>query len=365
MIISALILLASLPLIWLVSRLISRPLLRLVGEAEEIRAFRLDQPVELRSPIQEVRLLAESMGRMKAGLRTFGLYVPKALARQLVASDTEPALGGERRAITVLFTDVVRFTDMAETTEPEALMRKLSVYFEELTHVLMANGATIDKYMGDAIMAFWNAPLEEPGHVARACRAALLTRPANAALNRRWAAEGQEVMETRLGLHTGEAVVGNVGSSDRMNYTAIGATVNLAARLEGLNKAYGTWILVTEAIASQAASRFLLRTVDQVVPKGIAHPMRIYELRGALAAESDLPAALCASEPDRAWCARWEQAYEAYLARAWEDALDAFRTLAGEMPDDPVAPLYVEWTARHKAAPPGPEWAGVEIYLIK
>ena len=364
-IVSALILLASLPLIWLASRLISRPLLRLVGEAEEIRAFRLEQPVELRSPIQEVRLLAESMGRMKAGLRTFGLYVPKALVRQLVESDTEPALGGQRLAITVLFTDVVRFTDMAEGTEPEELMRKLSVYFEELTDVLMAHGATIDKYMGDAIMAFWNAPLEEPDHVVRACRAALLTRAANAALNRRWAAEGQEVMETRLGLHTGEAVVGNVGSSDRMNYTAIGATVNLAARLEGLNKAYGTWILVTEAVASQAARRFLLRTVDKVAPKGIAQPTRIYELRGALTTEPDLPAALCAGDLDRAWCARWELAYEAYLARAWEDALDAFRALAGEMPDDPVAPLYVERTTRHKAAPPGPEWTGVEVYLTK
>jgi adenylate cyclase len=364
-IVSALILLASLPLIWLASRLISRPLLRLVSEAEEIRAFRLEQPVELCSPIQEVRLLAESMGRMKAGLRTFGLYVPKALVRQLIESNTEPALGGQRLAITVLFTDVARFTDMAEETEPEELMRRLSVYFEELTDVLMANGATIDKYMGDAIMAFWNAPVEEPDHVVRACRAALLTRAANAALNRRWAAEGQEVMETRLGLHTGEAVVGNVGSSDRMNYTAIGATVNLAARLEGLNKAYGTWILVTEAVASRAASRFLLRTVDKVAPKGIAQPTRIYELRGALTTEPDLPAPLYADDRERAWCARWELAYEAYLARAWDDALDAFRTLAGEMPRDPAVPLYVERTARHKAAPPGPEWTGVEVYLTK
>ena len=363
--ISALILLACLPLIWLISRLVSRPLLRLTAEAEEIRAFRLEHPIELRSPIREVRLLAESMGRMKAGLRIFGLYVPKALVRQLVEADSEPALGGQRRAITVLFTDVVQFTDMAERTAPEALMHKLSGYFEELTDVLMANGATIDKYMGDAIMAFWNAPVEDPDHVARACRAALLARAANAALNERWAVEGQSLMTTRFGLHTGDAVVGNVGSSDRMNYTAIGATVNLAARLEGLNKAYGTSILVTEAVAARVADRYLMRTVDQVVPKGIAHRTRIYELRGALPAEPGPPAAWRASDSERAWCRRWEQAYEAYLRRAWDDALDAFRALAGEMPDDPVAGVYVERSARYRAAPPGPDWAGVEAYLTK
>lgn len=305
------------------------------------------------------------MGRMKAGLRIFGLYVPKALVRQLVEADTEPALGGQRRAITVLFTDIVQFTDMAERTAPEALMHKLSTYFEELTDVLMANGATIDKYMGDAIMAFWNAPIEDPDHVARACRAALLARAANVALNERWAAEGQSVMTTRFGLHTGEAVVGNVGSSDRMNDTAIGAMVNLAARLEGLNKAYGTSILVTATIAARLIDRYLVRSVDQVVPKGIAHPTRIYELRGALPAEPGLPPALCATESERAWCARWEQAYDAYLTRAWDDAFEAFCALAAEWPDDPVAGVYVERTARYRRAPPGPEWAGVEAYLTK
>jgi adenylate cyclase len=214
-------------------------------------------------------------------------------------------------------------------------------------------------------MAFWNAPLEEPDHVARACRAALLTLAANEALNRRWAAEGQSAMATRFGLHSGEAVVGNVGSSDRMNYTAIGATVNLASRLEGLNNVYGTSILASEAVAAGAADRFLMRSVDKVVPKGIAQPTRIYELRGALPAEPDMPAALHADDLDRAWCVRWERAYEAYLAREWDAALAAFRALASEKPDDPVAPLYLERTARHKATPPGPEWTGVEIYLTK
>jgi adenylate cyclase len=218
-----------LPVVWLIARAISRPLLRLAEEAEQIRHFRLAEQIDLSSHLTEVRSLATAMNSMKAGLRTFGLFVPKTLVRRMIEAGTEPALGGRRREITVLFTDVAGFTELSETMEPEALMQHLSIYLETLTRALMANGGTIDKYIGDAIMALWNAPKRDEDHAARACRAALLARVANAELDQRFHAQGLPVMQTRFGLHCGDAVVGNVGSSDRMNYTAIGASASRCA----------------------------------------------------------------------------------------------------------------------------------------
>lgn len=158
--------------------------------------------------------------------------------------------------------------------------------------------------------------------------------------------------------------MGNVGSSDRMNYTAIGATVNLGSRLEGLNKNYGTRILVSEAVAARVGGRFLLRSVDKVIPKGIAEPIRIHELIGSLEA-ADMPEESIATSSDRAWCETWETACDAYLDRRWEAALRSFRSLAEERPHDAIAGIYVSRTERLIAAPPGADWAGVETYASK
>jgi adenylate cyclase len=162
-------------------------------------------------------------------------------------------------------------------------MLQTSRYFAALTEAFLAEGGTVDKFIGDAIMVFWNAPDPQPDHVARACRAALAAKAAGERLNAAFEAEGLEPFFTRFGIHVGEAVVGNVGSTERMNYTALGNTVNLAARLEGLNKQTGTAILASEDVVMRVREQFAFRALDAVVAKGMSKETRIFELVGALA----------------------------------------------------------------------------------
>ncbi len=272
--------LLAVPLIMIAARRIARPLQMLAAEAQAIRQFRLDGQIDQSSIILEVWRLAEAMTRMKDALRDFGRYVPAQLVERIVASGDVPALGGERRELTVMFSDIADFTPLAEALDPEALMRQTSVYFSELGAAIVAEGGTIDKYIGDAVMAFWNAPDAQGDHVARACRAALAIKARSAALNARFAAEGAPLMQTRIGLHAGDAVVGNVGSLDRMNYTALGETVNIAARLEGLNKEFGTTILVSQAVRDAVGPEFIFQPVGLANPKGVSRPIPVYELQG-------------------------------------------------------------------------------------
>jgi adenylate cyclase len=170
------------------------------------------------------------------------------------------------------------FTSLSENADPDVLMRQTSRYFTALSEVILEQGGTIDKYIGDGVMAFWNAPDPQADHCERACRAALLARKANDRVNREFEAEGLPRFRTRFGIHVGEAVVGNLGSSERMDYTALGSTVNLAARLEGLNKEHGTDILISAAVHERIKDRFCCRFVGTVVAKGMVAETRIYEL---------------------------------------------------------------------------------------
>jgi adenylate cyclase len=165
--------------------------------------------------------------------------------------------------------------------EPDALMQQTSRYFSALTDVILAQGGTVDKFIGDAVMAFWNAPNRQADHCERACRAALQAKAANQAINRQFEAEGLRPFHTRFGIHVGEAVVGNLGSSERMNYTALGNVVNLAARLEGLNKQYDTDVLISESVYMRIKHCFHCRYVDTVVVKGMIAETRVYELLDA------------------------------------------------------------------------------------
>jgi adenylate cyclase len=161
-------------------------------------------------------------------------------------------------------------------------MRQTSHYFSALTEAFLAEGGTVDKFIGDAVMVFWNAPNPQPDHVERACRAALAGKAASDKLNTQFEAEGLKPFFTRFGIHVGEAVVGNLGSTERMNYTALGNTVNLASRLEGLNKQFGTAILVSEDVYFRVQHRFQFKALESVTAKGMTKETRIYELVGAL-----------------------------------------------------------------------------------
>jgi adenylate cyclase len=166
-------------------------------------------------------------------ISSFAHFVPKEIVRRVIDNSISTDLGGVRQEITVLFSDVRGFTTISESADPDALMHQTSRYFTALTQAFLAEGGTVDKFIGDGVMVFWNAPSPQPDHVERACRAALAGKMAGERLNTRFEAEGLPVFCTRFGIHVGEAVVGNLGSAGRMNYTALGRTVNLASRLEG------------------------------------------------------------------------------------------------------------------------------------
>ena len=222
------------------------------------------------------------------------------------------------------------------------------------------HGGTVDKFIGDAVMALWNAPLANPEHAIDACRAALRCRAVDLQLDGEFPAPGHGPMLTRFGLHSGEVVVGNVGSTDRMQYTALGAEVNLASRVEGLNKHYGTQIIATGAVEEQARDHFLFRPLDLVVPAGISRVVPLFELVGALGDAAD---GASAAAIDR--CRAWRRAIELYRRRRWGEACDRFRRLAECHPADRPASLYLERCARFLAVPPPADWDGAEHYDSK
>ncbi|MGI9402543.1 MAG: adenylate/guanylate cyclase domain-containing protein [Rhizobiaceae bacterium] len=280
LLISLAILLASIPVIWLISQRISRPIRKLSSAVDKIRDFKLDSAIANRSIIREISSLESAVERMRLNLKTFGLYVPKALVQQLADSSSSPQLGGEARDITVLFMDMENFTAMSADLDPQEVMERMSHYFEISTGILLKHDATIDKYIGDAVMAFWNAPQDVPRHVGAACNAALEILEAADKATADWALPGMLPVRTRIGIHCGSAVIGNVGSSDRMNYTALGATVNLAARLEDLNRERGTSILVSDDIKRRAGDEFVFKDAGSEQIKGFDGLTPVYELIG-------------------------------------------------------------------------------------
>ena len=204
----------------------------------------------------------------------------------------------------------------------------------------MSNKGTVDKFIGDAVMAIWNAPAEDADHVVNGCAAVLACQTANQELNLAFEREGWPPYRTRFGLHTGNVVVGNVGSADRMNYTVLGASVNLAARLEALNKTYGTAALVSEPIKVRADARFLFRSVDRISPKGFAEKFPVFELRCSREA---------ATESDRAFCKAWEEIYTTLSAVDYDRSLQLLEAFRRAYPGDGVARYHTESVRRSSA----------------
>jgi adenylate cyclase len=333
----------AIALITWVSGWIARPIRAVVEETQKIRQLVFEESPEIDSRITEIRQLAESVSAMKTAIRTFGQYVPKALVERLIKSGNVQGLGGERRQLSIMFSDIANFTDLSEDLSPEDLMLKTSHYFQELGEIILANHGSIDKFIGDAIMAFWNAPLDDPDHVAHACRTVLLCQLRSRQLNDNWAAHGEAELPTRFGLHTGETVVGNIGSPDRMDYTALGVSVNLAARLEGLNKRYGTQVLVSEGVVQAAENSFLFRPIDVAAVKGLSKRVNVYELCAAL----DGPSAIKATALQIEMCRRWATIYAICAEGNWASAKNLLREFVTDFPDDPVALHYLDRCQRH------------------
>ena len=214
----------------------------------------------------------------------FARYVPSAVVDALVADGAPPGLQGERRVLTLLFSDLAGFTAASERLPPEEVARALNAYFSRMTHTVHQHGGTLDKFIGDAVMAFWNAPLPEPAHAARALACAQAMQRDMAALRAQWQGTPFAEVHLRIGLHTGEAAVGHLGSHERFTYTAVGDAVNTAARLEGANKAFGTGVLVSGATQAALPAGDPLRAhllwLDTVVLAGRTHQVYVQRAPG-------------------------------------------------------------------------------------
>lgn len=280
LLISAASVLLALLIVLLASRRLALPLRKATEDIGRIMKFEFGQTRRVPSRIIEVGELSRAIDTLEIALMNFMRYVPDALVRRIIGRKFSADLGGKRQPVTVLFSDVAGFTTMAEGLDPEEVMAKTSRYFSEIGNELVRSSATIDKYIGDSVMAFWNAPDERDDHVSVACLGALRASRRLDRLNAEFLAEGGLPMRTRFGMHTGDAVVGNVGSVDRVNYTVLGHTVNMASRLEKMNKRYGTTILVSEDVRTAAGEDYVFRFVDRTIPEGAHHPMAVYELLG-------------------------------------------------------------------------------------
>jgi adenylate cyclase len=334
---------------------IAAPIVRLRNMADKITEMNLAQEKQFDSPFIEINSLQKSMEQMRSALSVFIRYVPRELVRDQILSGQPVEIGGRRREVTLLFTDIEGFTGLTERMTPEEVMTQTSVYFEQLAFAIQANRGTIDKFIGDAIMAIWNAPTDDPHHVDNACRGTLTAFSLSEDLNKDLVLEGSPPMRTRFGLHTGEALVGNMGARDRMQYTCLGANVNLASRIEGMNKQYGTSILVSDAVRRKASRDFVFRRVDIVEAKGTSLPVTVYELLG----ERQEGTAFFVGHEVLKSASKYEEAFDFYLHRDFSDAMGILDQLAVESPEDGVVNALREKCRYYLDAPPPASWNGV------
>jgi adenylate cyclase len=285
----------------------------------------------------------------------FGLYLSPHFARLVSEHPEMLALGGDKRELTVLFSDIRGFTTISEGLDPEALVDLLNEYLGAMTDEIFAHDGTLDKYIGDAIMALWGAPIPQADHAVRACNAALGMITRLQALDQSWRMRGLPELDIGVGINTGPMVVGNMGSARRLSYTVMGDNVNLGSRLEGLTKLYGSRIIASESTVRAAADAFCVRELDLVRVKGKRLPVRIFEVLGAV------------DEQER-WMPLVEMfqvGLAAYRQQRWEEAVAAFEAALQQAPGDGPAELYLERCREMLVTPPARDWDGVTIMETK
>jgi adenylate cyclase len=287
-------------------------------------------------------------GRERRFLRdAFSRYLAPDVVTQLVNQPGRLALGGEKRELTVMFADVAGFTTLSEGRDPSEVVLLMNEVFEQLTGVIQAEGGTVDKFIGDAVMAFWNAPVAYTDHAARAMRAGRELLLAVDRVNASWASRGLPTLGMRVGLATGAAVVGNVGSKTKVNYTVMGDTVNLASRLEGASKQYGATSMVADSTVTAAAGAVPVRELDSIAVKGRSEAVTVFEL-----VQDD--AAFAHAEALRAYA----KGLEAYRARAFEEAAVQFDAALALVPDDGPSQEMRARCDEMIANPPPADWRG-------
>ena len=335
---------------------IANPLRRMTRELSEVARMRISDAVPGGSMVQEVTTLGQALAAMKSALRSLERYVPPEVARRLVTGGQAAIIGVEQRRLSIFVSDIEGFTGITETLEPGHLVEELNSYFNDMTQIIRGQQGTIDKFMGDGILAFFNAPMEVPNHAALSCHAALQSIAMTESVVASRIEDQRPVFRIRVGLAVGEVLVGNVGSNERFGYTVIGDTVNVAARLEGVNKAYGTRIIASDDLRAEAGSGFVWRRLDRVAVAGRAGGLPICELIGL---EGEVGAEILAARD------RYEAALDAYFAGDFQTAADGFADLANRRPDDKAAAVMAERAARLSRESAPADWDGVYVFQTK
>jgi adenylate cyclase len=344
-------LLAALLSAMLAHSLIAAPLARVVGEIRHVETFALDQVRRHPSQVTEISSLSGAIAEMAAGLSAFRKFIPADLVRSLLRQGVEAKPGGAMQELTVMFIDVAGFTGLSERMG-DRVVPLLSRYLDVASEVIVATGGTIDKFIGDAVMAFWGAPTAQADHAARCCRAALACR---AAIDTAGIVDdNRHPLQIRIGINSGRMLVGNIGSELRLNYTVIGDTVNVASRLEGANKQYGTLILIGAETQRRIGDAFVTREIDSIAVYGRTEGLSVYELIG-----------LATDARDAGWIARYEDGLAKYRDRDFAGAASDFEAVLRERPDDRPTMLLLDRCQRLQQTGVDDAWSPVAALKTK
>ena len=266
------------PIICWITNMIRRPLNKLRDEILKLKDLDVDEHIDFKSNISEVNDMIDATDKVKTGLRSFSKYVPDKVVKQLISQGKDAKIGGEKEHVTILFSDIEGFTSISENNDTQEVVTALNEYFDIYVHCLEENGATVDKFIGDAVMAFWNAPNKVDNHEFIAVKTAMEIVKEIDVLNQKWKSEGKKfIFKTRIGINSGEVIVGNIGSTNRINYTVTGDPVNLASRLEMANKQYNTKILVGENVYNKTKESIDYNYIDTVKVKGKEIYVKVYQ----------------------------------------------------------------------------------------
>lgn len=283
--------------------------------------------------------------------RAFQFYLTKSVMEEMLKDPTKLKLGGDKKVLTVMFSDIRGFTSISEKLSPEQLAKLINEYLTPMTNLVFEHGGTLDKYIGDALMAIWGAPIAQEDHAMRCCRTAVAMMRELSALQERWRMEGRDYppIDIGIGINSGPMVVGNMGADQRFDYTVLGDNVNLSSRLEGTNKEYRSHIIISQNTYAMCGTLVASRDLGAVRVKGKREPVKIYELL------DDKPAAGELSEV----IATFNLGVQAFREQRWQAARDQFHAVLGAWPKDGPSQAYLEFCDEYEQDPPGEGWDGV------